>query len=686
MRRFKRLRLKRPTRRQLKRAGLALGGATLVACALFALLWHVFPFPIERLETWPASPVVRDRTGRVMLSLVGRDEQWRRPVALGDMSPWLIKATVAVEDERFFGHAGVDPIAILRAAGQNIGSMRTVSGASTLTMQTCRMMDGRPRTLSSKLVEAFRALQLERLRNKDDILAFYLNTAPYGGNLRGVEAAARAYFRKRAADLTLGEAALLAGLPQSPSRYRPQRYPERARARRRHVLGRMVELELITPEQLALADAEPVPRSRHREPSHAIHAAYVALRERPRGGRTTIDPILQAEAESLAREHAATLPPRSQVAVVAIDVAAGQIVALVGSVNPADPIDGAVNGVLGRRSPGSTLKPFIYAAAMESGLIDANTRVYDIPIDRGGWTPANFDEGYAGALPAADALRRSLNIPSILVAEAAGLQRCVGLIESAGITLPARVHEKAGLAVTVGAAEVTLLDLANGYATLARGGVRCRPCLFVDESTERLPAIDPHVCAIIDDVLSSHHRRPQGMESRSESDVPWFMWKTGTSSGRRDAWAVGHNRKYAIGVWVGRFGGGGDTQYVGGRAAEPLLARLFALPAIRTLEAPPAPAPRPPSRPLAPPRELAGPLRVLSPTADARFVAVDGIAVVHPRANRLDKLDWFLNDRFLDESSASRLVLAPGRYELRCVDASGKNAAARFSVLNRAAP
>jgi penicillin-binding protein 1C len=682
---LRRLRFKRPSRRQLKRAGILLAGVAMIVCAVTVALWHVFPFPIERLKSWPASPVVRDRTGRVMLSLVSRDGQWRRPVLLSEISPWLVKATVAVEDERFFAHHGVDPLAVARAVGQNIASLRTVSGASTLTMQVCRMMDDRPRTFASKVIEAFRALQLERLCGKDEIIATYLNIAPYGGNLRGVEAASLAYFNKRASDLTLGEAALLAGLPQSPSRYRPERFPDRALARRRKVLQRMSELGMITGEQSEFASAEPIPARRYREPSFASHAAWLALQRRPCGGQTTIDPVVQSDVEAAAKSHAAALPPGTQVAVVVIDVAADQIVALVGSLDPRDPIGGAVNGVLGRRSPGSTLKPFVYAAAMEAGLLDPGTTVFDIPIDRGGWTPSNFDDGYSGALPAADALRKSLNVPAILVAEAVGLPRCLGLIEAAGIRLPPGTHDQAGLAVVVGAAEVTLLDLVNGYATIARKGTRRSPCLFADEQAEAVPAIDADVCAIIDDVLSSRHRRPRGMENRSDTDVPWFMWKTGTSSGRRDSWAVGHNRRYAIGVWIGRFAGGGAVQYVGAEAAEPLLARLFDLPVLRTVEDPPCPTSRPAVHPLPAPRELAGPLRILSPAPAARFVAVDGIAVVHPRANRLDGVDWFLNDRFLERGSADRLVLGPGQYELRCVDGKGGHAASRFVVAGREA-
>lgn len=677
-----RARLTTWVRRRLKRGAIvglllaAIGGGGL------AIAWRASPFPMDRLERWPASPVVTDRGGRTLLTRVGRDEQWRFPVSVDRISPRLLDATIAVEDERFYRHAGVDPIAVVRAISHNVLACRTVSGASTLTMQICRMMDDRPRGYGAKLIEAFRALQLERLRGKRQILDTYLNIAPYGGNIRGVEAASQAYFGKRAADLSLGEAALLAGLPQSPSRYRPDRWPGPARARRDHVLRRMRDLGMITEEQAALAAAEPLGLAAERSAGSAPQAAWLALQRRPGGGQTTIESSIQGETQRLVVEQARILPAGSQSAAVVLDIATGEIVALVGSVDPDNPIDGQVNGALARRSPGSTLKPFVYAAAFEAGLLNDQTTVYDVPIERGGWAPVNFDRGFAGELTAADALRRSLNIPAILVAEATGLARCLGLIEAAGIGLPHNVQTRGGLAVVVGATEVTLVDLVNGYATLGRGGVRRPPRLFVDESSDAVRVFDADICAAIDDILSSRHRRPRGMQDRSERNVPWFMWKTGTSSGRRDAWAVGHNRRFAIGVWIGRFCGAGSERFIGAEAAEPLLASLFDLPVLRCYEDPLPPKRLPVSRPLPPPAELAAPLRIVSPAAGTTYVALAGQAIVHGKATRTTGVTWFLNGALLDGRSVQRLAVGPGRHELRCVDADGESAVAGFTVLD----
>lgn len=677
--------LKRFYRRWRKRVAITSGVCVLLMCASVAVVWKTFPFPIDRLQRWPTSPQATDWTGQPILAVVGKDGQWRRPVALGEISPWMIHATIAVEDERFYRHYGVDCLAIVRAIGQNVWSMRTVSGASTITMQVCRMMDDRPRTFPAKVIETFRALQLEQLRNKDQILELYLNTAPYGGNLRGVEAAAQAYFRKRASDLTLGEAALLAGLPQSPSRYRPDRFAERAQCRRKHVLARMATLGMVAPAQVDLALAEPILVQRKSpSPDSLSHAGFMALLRRPKGGQTTIDPAIQAGVQALAARYQPQLPTRSQVAIVVIDIHESSIVALAGSRDLADPMEGQVNGVLARRSPGSTLKPFIYAAAIESGLLDEHTILYDIPINRAGWSPTNFDKHFAGELPADEALRRSLNVPAILVAEAVGLARCVGVIEAAGIDLPAAARQRAGLSIVTGATEISLLDLVNGYATLGRGGVRRSARLFMDETAPDIRVLGPGTCAMVNDILSSRRRRPHGMEERDAGNVPWFMWKTGTSSGRRDAWAVGHNQRFAVGVWIGRFDGGAEPQYVGAEAAEPLLAQLLDLPSLRVTNDPPAPATRPAARLMPLPPELANGLRILSPTAGSRFIIVGRTATIQVRATQTTGLTWFLNGRLMEAGSAERLTLEPGRYELRCIDLRGESAACSFLVLSAA--
>ncbi len=657
---------------------------TLVLVAGFLLIWHLCPFPAERLQRWSTSPTVLDVEGRPMLSLVGLDEQWRFPVSGEEISPWLMQATIAVEDERFHRHPGVDLWAVLRAFGQNLRAGRIVSGASTLDMQICRMMDGRPRTWRSKIIEAFRALQLNRRMAKEEILELYLNVAPYGGNLRGVEAAAQRYFGKRARDLSLAEAALVAGLPQSPSRYRPDRHLDVALARQQGVLRSMLRKGLIDEQQFADAESSPLVVRRSPRPQRAFHASFLALQRRPGGGHTTLDLDIQNPVERLAYDHVDALPAGTELAVVVIDVAEASIVAMLGSGDPTDPVDGQVNGVLARRSPGSALKPFLYAAAFEMERLNADSIVYDIPIARGAWNPSNFDRTHAEHIHAGEALRRSLNVPAILVAEGMGLARCCGVLESAGVRLPVDAQKRGGLALAVGGIEVRLLDLTNAYATLARRGICRQPRLFVDEASEPCHALKPQTCAVISDILSSRKRQPAGSGATGQQHLPWFMWKTGTSSGRRDAWAVGHNMRYAIGVWVGRFRGTGRLEYVGAHAAEPLLRALFELPGLRLNGDPAPPAGIRVRRPLSLPRELAKDLRITAPGRGEVFVARGASAVVHASSNRADGNVWFLNGKLKGQGRTQRLVLPPGAYELNCIDPQGSSSTVQFTVCSRA--
>lgn len=661
-------------------AGKILAGTVVLGIVAFVVAWYAFPFPRERLAQWSTSPVVTDVKGREMLTLVGPDSQRRLPVPLGRISPWVLQATIAAEDKRFESHPGVDLLAAGRAVVQNAGAMRVRSGASTLDMQVCRMMDDGPRTLWAKAVQSFRALQLDRIKSKQEILELYLNAAPYGGNIRGVEAAARVYFGKSAGELSLAESALLAGLPQSPGRYRPDRHVQAARARRDFVLERMAAEGMISRDQCRQSQADAVTLTDTPAGDRAMHAAMMALARRPAGGRTTIDLDIQDQVADGAQTHARALGAGAQVAVVVIDVEAAALVAMAGSGDPRDPVDGQVNAATAGRSPGSALKPFVYAAAMEAGMLAADTIVYDLPIRRAGWSPSNFDRQFSGPLPAGEALRRSLNVPAILVAEGVGLARCCGVLEAVGLRVPSDTPERTGLTLAVGGMDVTLLELTNAYATLGRGGSRRAVRVFADEQAPAAPALSEATCWAISDILSSRRRRPHGMESLADAQVPWLAWKTGTSSGRRDAWAVGHNGRYAVGVWVGRFRGTGRTAFVGAEAAEPLLAELFNLPALRAKSFRASPGAVAVRRPLGPPPEAGGGLRIVSPSPAEVFVAPGGEAAIHPRTNLPLPVRWFLNGRLID-AAGGRVSLGPGGYELRCVAGQGEAAAVRFHVL-----
>lgn len=672
--------------RRIARWTLAILPAFFVLGVLaFVILDSVYPFPIPALDGRPLSPTVLDRDGRVLFARTASDEQWRFPAELDRVAPLAIDATIAAEDQRFYSHPGIDLIAVFRAIGQNVQEERIVSGASTITMQVCDMMRGGDRSWWGKCIESFRAVQLERIRSKREILEAYLTEAPYGGNVRGIETAARHYFGRPASLLTLSECALLAGLPQSPERYRPDRFPAAARERRNLVLRAMFDQGYIDHDAMTVSMADPVRLYDDRSQGRLNHVAMAALARRPAGGSTTIDGALQRALQGIVDDAAHSLPTRAHVAIVAIDVTTANIEGWIGSSDFNRPRDGQNDGVVAWRSPGSALKPFVYAAAFEAKRLRPTSIVPDVTMERGGWSPENFDHTRHGEVTVADALRRSLNVPALLTAERIGVDRCAGVMQAAGIGLPESAVRRARLSLATGGAEVRLLDLTNAYATIARGGVRKTPRLFADAPTDHSRALELRTCRALDAILNSNERAPAGFEHATAEQRPWFVWKTGTSSARRDAWAVGHNRRLAVGVWVGRFDGVSDAQFVGRLAAEPILARVFALPAVRA------------SAPDDPPVDwdVANPLfpsgasdddgtapRIASPDNGARFVATGKRAIVHARIDRDVSVTWFLDGEYVDHAASIRIDAAPGRHELACVGESGVTQQVAFSVVD----
>jgi penicillin-binding protein 1C len=657
-------------RRRIRAAVFAAAGATLAAIVSFAACDALFPFPVDALERRPRTVVVRDAAGGVLLRRTGSDGQWRDPVPLAATGPWLAKATIACEDQRFEHHGGIDLVAALRATGQNLAATEVVSGASTITMQVARMVEPRRRTLWAKAVQAFRAVQLEGLMDKDRILEHYLNIAPYGGNIRGVEEAARAYYGRRAADLTLDEAALLAGVPMSPRTLRPDRFPEAAARRRDRVLARMLEEGFITRAQHDAARLAPVAARRPEPGGESPAVAWHVLSRRPGGGRTTIDPLVQRRLGDALRQGLATMPQGTRGAGVVIDIERASIVAMVSMGEGAAT---EVNGAAAWRSPGSALKPFIYAAAFEAGHLAPESMLLDEPMARGGWDPSNFSRTFAGPVEAGDALRRSLNIPAISLVEALGSGSVAAMLDACGVQLSEDAVRRAGLSIAVGGAELTLLDLTDAYATLGRDGVHRRATIFPDQEPMASRAMRAEVAQAVSDVLSSRRRPAAGVEG----SAPWFCWKTGTSSGRRDAWAVGHNRRVAAGVWMGDFSGRGRVEYLGAESAEPVLAACLTDAAMALAGGdPPAPPPLTVRDPLPQTRRAGAGIRILEPEPGAVMVAVGGGATVRARSS--EPGTWFHNG--VKVESAERIRCTPGEHELRCVAEGGRADAVRFMV------
>jgi penicillin-binding protein 1C len=524
---------------------------------IFAVALTAVPLPaIDR----PEATVVLDRDGGWLAAFVARDGRWRLR-AREPLPERLRDGVIAFEDRRFRLHFGVDPIALARAFAQNATEGRVVSGGSTITMQVARMISqpGSPRTLAAKTTEAFRALQLELRYSKDEILAMYFDLAPYGGNIEGAVAASRLYFGKDPGSLSLEEIATLIALPNAPERLRPDRHPERLLARRNEVLERMAGAGVISTPELERARVLPMLARRRAPPMEAPH---VAVRARREGFvETTIDPRLQRIAASLLAHRIEALRGRGigHGAVVVIENRDRAVRALVGSPDFAGP-GGQVDATGALRSPGSTLKPFVYALAFDRGLAGPRTLLEDVPImERDGWSPQNFDGRFRGMVSVEEALLGSLNVPAVELARRLEPDGLSSLLERAGFsTFDGRPH---GLAVVLGGAEVTLLELTSLYATLASGGIHRSHVLAGRQDLRAVRLFSEEAAFLVTEIL----------RERSEHGI---ALKTGTSYGRRDAWSIGYDPRYTIGVWIGNAGGRGAPELIGGAVAAPLVEAL----------------------------------------------------------------------------------------------------------------
>lgn len=569
-----------------RRWALALAAAILLAAPWLWLrtLDLLFPFPWERLQRPPAV-VVTDRQGEPLRFFLPADQRWRLPIRLEELPPEVRRALVASEDQRFYSHPGVDPLAVARAVWANLRRRQVVSGASTISMQVARMADPGRRTLRSKLRETVRAIQLERRFSKDRILEMYLNLTPYGGNVEGIGAAAWFYFGKGPDQLSLGEIALLTALPRSPLRYDPTLHPRAAQVARDRVLGQLASRGVFSKKELDAARREPIPRIRRRPPFLAPHFTEMVVAQLPGEARirTTLDRSMQAIAESQVARRAKELRDQGigNAAVVVIDNQTRGVRALVGSSGYRDTyFQGQVDGAIARRSPGSTLKPFLYAMAMDQGRLVPDSYILDIPTDFAGYVAENYDQRYRGRVTVREALITSLNAPAVRLLAETGLNDFLRLLQRGGLSTLDRPPGKYGLPLILGAGEVRLLDLVNLYATLAQGGKHL-PARIVEGDAklhaepDPVSLFSPEAARAVTEILTDV-RRPDLPEAWDLTrDVPGVAWKTGTSYGHRDAWAVGFSARYTIGVWVGNFDGKPRKGISGSQHAGPLLFDLF---------------------------------------------------------------------------------------------------------------
>ena len=521
------------------------------------------------------STIVADRDGRMLRPFTLPDGRWRLPATTHDVDPRYLAMLVAYEDGRFYGHVGVDPRALLRAAGQWLARGHVVSGGSTLTMQVARLIEPRgERTFAAKVRQMARAVQIEGQVGKGGVLDRYLTIAPFGGNLEGARAASLAYFGKEPRKLTIGEAALLVALPQSPESRRPDRAPKAARAARDRVLDRVAARGVISADAAAAAKREPVPQARAQFPALAAHAAEeaVAADKQSKMIRLSIDARLQAKLEELAKESVTRLGPKLSAAIVVVDNASGEIRARIGAADYNDSSrDGAIDMSRSPRSPGSALKPFIYALAFEEGLAHPETVLFDRPARYGAYAPQNFDLGYQGTVTARKALQMSLNLPAIELLADVGPATFLARLHGAGAEIALPKDTPIGLAIGLGGLGVSLTDMARLYAGFARGGEA--PALV--ERLDGAPPVvgprrvtDPVAAYYIEDILRG---APPPVNTLSRR----IAFKTGTSYGFRDALAIGFDRRTTIAVWVGRPDNGPTPGLIGREAAAPILFDAF---------------------------------------------------------------------------------------------------------------
>ena len=612
----------------------------LLVIVLFILANWCFPLPKARLHP-PSSRIVLDRNGEWLRAFLADDGMWRFSYQSSVVSRqlrgnsvrqadnrklktdnyFLHEAMLTVEDRWFYYHCGINPVSMVTALYDNIKAGEVVRGGSTITMQLARLMEPKARNIPNKLIEMFRALQLELTYSKSEILNFYFNMLPYGGNIVGTGAASRFYFNKPQHTISLGEAALLVAIPNAPERLRPDRFPENARHARAKVLNRLRARGQISEQQWQEALREPIPTKRHPLPFKAPHLSRMLVKknrwhpETIADGRiyTTIDAKVQETAVRILREylnastagiasHGLQSHSASTGAIVVMDTQSRQVLAMVGSHDFFDQnASGQINGTLAPRSPGSTLKPFVYALGIEQGLITPETLLFDVPVTYSGYEPVNYDGTYNGYVTARQALARSLNVPAVNLHARLKNRTLHTFLKQAGISTLAPA-KKYGLSMVLGGCEVNLLELTTLYAGLANMGefgpyqivASHQPSAISSQQSENLLAdsrgkpkangysqrlLREETSFIVTEMLTTSQlpantvKNPEAFEMTM--NLPKIAWKTGTSYGHRDAWCIGYSPKLTIGVWLGNFDGKGAPMLSGADAATPVLFALF---------------------------------------------------------------------------------------------------------------
>ena len=714
--------------------------ASLLLFAVFLVFsYHAIDWTDEGFDRYPGGIVLRDADGGIIRVSLGAGDIDSRPFYEADKDDWIVKAIVAAEDGTFFEHSGVRPLSVLRAGWQNLTSRRRVSGASTITMQTVRLIKPHEKSYVAKWIEAVQAVKMEQQKDKLWIISQYLNRAPFGANFIGIEAAANGWFGKSAKTLTLSEAALLAGMVQAPSRFRPDRCYDRALKRRRYVLGRMVELGLATEEQAEIAGRlVPELRRAPRPFKYPHYCDYYISRfcNGNSGGSVSRDittPLIPSVQEFAQRCVDETSSKKGcDVSAIVRKVSTGEVVAMAVSGDYFEAESGQVNTALAPRSAGSTLKTFLAAFAIDMGLVAPGEQLLDIPKTYKGYTPSNFDARWRGAVSLDDSLVLSLNMPFIRLLEKMRVDRFGALLRTAGFEHIGYDDSKNGLGMAIGNVSVSLDELTSAYARLARAA-----------SGDAEPPFSAEGAYLVTEMLSTPARSMAALGHVADVNAPRFAWKTGTSSAYCDAWTVAWNPEYVVGVWCGHISGRfGDKSVTGAEIAAPLAWEIvrfiepginpkwFAKPngistrmvcSVSGLPANhdcPSSVEAPYSKFTSSARlcdvhrrdfegrvverldplleafynrvEAALKLEILQPADGAEFEFVEGMGqqriVVKVAGNPpTSTLWWFLNGKPVGQTigrDSLVLEMKPGKYSLFCVTAEGVSAEVKYQVLS----
>jgi len=555
-----------------------------ILCILaFLVTGYIFCLP-RHLFHVPYSTVVTDRNEELLGARIASDGQWRFPPR--NTTPEKIKeCLITFEDKHFYHHWGVNPFAIGRAFYQNVKNKRIVSGGSTLTMQTIRLARNESRTFREKLIEMIWATRLEFRASKEEILSMYISHAPFGGNVVGLDAAAWRYFGHSADDLSWAESAMLAVLPNAPAMIHLSKGRKTLLDKRNRLLKQLLEKKTIDSSTYELAISEPLPDEPHALPQIAPYLVSRFYQERNgEYSRSTINKGIQTQVEDLAERWSNEFG-RSDIrnlAILVIDIPSNQVVAYCGNVH-FDRKQGGnqVDVIQAPRSTGSILKPFLYYAMLQEGSLLPDMLLPDVPVNINGFTPQNFSMQFEGAVPASEALARSLNIPAVTMLQRYGVPKFHSFLQQIGLKTINRSSSHYGLSLILGGAEATLWDVTNAYAMMGRSLLQlpqtsCSLLLPTRRITESTDPFQPGAVWQTFDALKEVNR-PEEIDWKSIPSMQTIAWKTGTSYGFRDAWAVGVTPRYAVGVWVGNATGEGKPGLVGAQTAGPVLFDIFNL-------------------------------------------------------------------------------------------------------------